>query len=158
MQCLVTHMPVQLAHAQAAYVRLRPVYHCQTCLDRLEFILHNTPATLLLPCRQAQLQRGHEDYQSIARREQREQEKRRVDQARDAERKSREEVCISPLLLALLSVCFLTSYFPIILHAQPAPSAAVHTSQFNSTCCRDIHRLLCQCAPGKLTHQHVLHL
>ena len=44
-------------------------------------------------CRQAQLQQGHEDYQSVAKREQREQERRRADQARDAERKTREEVC-----------------------------------------------------------------
>ena len=43
-------------------------------------------------CRQAQLQQGHEEYQSVARREQREQERRRADQARDAERKNREEV------------------------------------------------------------------
>ena len=43
-------------------------------------------------CRQAQLQQGHEEYQSVARREQREQERRRADQARDAERKTREEV------------------------------------------------------------------
>ncbi len=43
-------------------------------------------------CRQAQLYQGHDDYQSVARREQREQEKRRADQARDAERKTREEV------------------------------------------------------------------
>ena len=50
-------------------------------------------------CRQAQLQQGHEDYQSVARREQREQEKRRVDQARDAERKTREEA--RPLPFAL---------------------------------------------------------
>ena len=42
--------------------------------------------------RQAQLHQGHDDYQSVARREQREQEKRRADQARDAERKTREEV------------------------------------------------------------------
>ena len=47
----------------------------------------------LLLCRQAQLQQGHEDYQSVAKREQREQERRRADQARDAERKTREEVC-----------------------------------------------------------------
>lgn len=46
----------------------------------------------LLLCRQAQLQQGHEDYQSGAKREQREQERRRADQARDAERKTREEV------------------------------------------------------------------
>ena len=47
----------------------------------------------LLLCRQAQLQQGHEDYQSVAKREQREQERRRADQARDAQRKTREEVC-----------------------------------------------------------------
>lgn len=47
----------------------------------------------LVVCRQAQLQQGHEDYQSVAKREQREQERRRADQARDAERKTREEVC-----------------------------------------------------------------
>ena len=49
----------------------------------------------VLLCRQAQLQQGHEDYQSVAKREQREQERRRADQARDAERKTREEVCVT---------------------------------------------------------------
>lgn len=50
------------------------------------------PVNLGLACRQAQLQQGHDDYQSVAKREQREQERRRADQARDAERKTREEV------------------------------------------------------------------
>ncbi len=53
-------------------------------------------------CRQAQLHQGHDDYQSVARREQREQEKRRADQARDAERKTREEV--SSMSSALLQL------------------------------------------------------
>ena len=54
-------------------------------------------------CRQAQLHQGHDDYQSVARREQREQEKRRADQARDAERKTREEVSfLSTVLLQLM--------------------------------------------------------
>ena len=91
----------------------------------------STSVTEHVPCRQAQLQRGHEDYQSIARREQREQEKRRVDQARDAERKSREEVCIHSLLHALLSACFLPACFSIILQGHLALAAAVHTSQFS---------------------------
>lgn len=56
----------------------------------------------LLLCRQAQLQQGHEDYQSVAKREQREQERRRADQARDAERKTREEVCACQITLVLL--------------------------------------------------------
>ena len=54
--------------------------------------------------RQAQLQQGHEDYQSVARREQREQERRRADQARDAERKTREEVCRQNIMCLIASI------------------------------------------------------
>ena len=60
-------------------------------------------ARWVLLCRQAQLQQGHEDYQSVAKREQREQERRRADQARDAERKTREEVCACPFSFVLLT-------------------------------------------------------
>ena len=43
-------------------------------------------------CRQAQLQQGHEDYQVVARRQQRDQEQKRRSDLAATERKSREEV------------------------------------------------------------------
>ena len=60
-------------------------------------------------CRQAQLHQGHDDYQSIARREQREQEKQRADQARDAERKNREEVQFAVICISAFCM-FISTY------------------------------------------------
>lgn len=68
----------------------------------------------LLLCRQAQLQQGHEDYQSGAKREQREQERRRADQARDAERKTREEVCACQFTFVLVMKQFIGRSYTLV--------------------------------------------